>query len=76
MSRPMVKEHNLQTNEIIDREMNDAEFAAWQTEQAEWIAEEAARQAAEAAKAEAKASAESKLSALGLTPDEIAALRG
>ena len=40
-------------------------------------AAEAERQAAEAAaqaKAEAKAAAEAKLAALGLTPDEIAAL--
>ena len=28
----MVKEHNLQTNEIIDREMNDAEFKNWRTQ--------------------------------------------
>jgi hypothetical protein len=36
---------------------------------------EAARQAEEAVKAAAKASAEAKLAALGLTPEEIAALR-
>ena len=33
------------------------------------------QEVAEAAKAEAKASAEAKLAALGLTPEEIAALR-
>ena len=27
MSRPIIRIHNQQTNEIIDREMNDAEFA-------------------------------------------------
>lgn len=41
-----------------------------------WEAQEAERQAAEAAKAEAEASAISKLEALGLTADEIAALKG
>jgi len=35
----------------------------------------AEREAAEAAKAAAKTSAEAKLAALGLTPEEIAALR-
>ena len=41
-----------------------------------WEAQEAERQALEAAKAEAEASAIAKLTALGLTPDEIAALKG
>ena len=33
-SRPMVRIHNIETNEVIDREMNDAEFAQMQDEQA------------------------------------------
>jgi hypothetical protein len=41
-----------------------------------WEAQEAQRQAEEEAKAEAQASAISKLEALGLTADEIAALKG
>jgi hypothetical protein len=31
--RPMVRIHDLSTNEIIDREMNDTEFADYQKEQ-------------------------------------------
>ena len=41
-----------------------------------WEAQEAERKAAEEAKAEAEASAVSKLTALGLTAEEIAALKG
>lgn len=29
MTRPMVRIHNTETNEIIDREMNDAEYAQY-----------------------------------------------
>ena len=29
----MVRIHNVETDEIIDREMNDAEFAQWQLDQ-------------------------------------------
>ena len=32
-SKPMVRIHNTETNEIIDREMNDSEFAAYQADQ-------------------------------------------
>ncbi len=55
----------LSAEEIAQRE---ADAAAYAIEQAE-------REAEEAAKAAAKASAEAKLAALGLTPEEIAALR-
>lgn len=29
MTRPMVRIHNTETNEIIDREMNDSEYAQY-----------------------------------------------
>ena len=32
--RPMVRIHDLATNEVIDREMNDAEFAQYEANQA------------------------------------------
>lgn len=35
MNRPMIRIHNSATNEIIDREMNDEEFAQWQNDLAE-----------------------------------------
>jgi hypothetical protein len=31
--RPMIRVHDLEENQIIDREMNDEEFAIWQEEQ-------------------------------------------
>jgi hypothetical protein len=54
----------LTTEEIAQRELDAQAYAAQQ----------AIQEAEEAAKATAKASAESKLAALGLTADEIAAL--
>jgi len=66
----MIKIHNAETNEVIEREMNDAEFAQYEADQAE----KTARTTAEAEKASAKASAKAKLSALGLTEEEITAL--
>jgi hypothetical protein len=35
MTKPMVRIHDVSTNEIIDREMTDAEFAQYQADQAE-----------------------------------------
>ena len=51
------------------------EIAQRETDRLAWEAQEAERQALEAAKAEAQASAVAKLEALGLTADEIAALK-
>jgi len=66
----MIRIHNTETNEVIDREMNAAEFKQYEIDQAA----SAARQAEAEAKATAKASALAKLAALGLTEEEIAAL--
>ena len=66
----MVRIHDLSTNEIVDREMNDAEFAQFETDQAAQAIEAAAKAEAEAAKVAAQA----KLSALGLTADDLKAL--
>jgi hypothetical protein len=63
MSKPMVRIHNTETDEVIDREMNDAEFAQWQANQA----------AATVAKAEAEARATAKaalLTQLGITEEQ------
>ena len=60
----VVEELPLTAEEIAQREADAAAFAA----------EQAEREAAEAAAAESKASAQTKLAALGLTADEIAAL--
>ena len=63
MTRPMIRIHNISTDEVIDREMNDEEFAQYEIDQAE----QAERVAAEAAKAAEK---EALLARLGITADE------
>lgn len=67
MTKPMVRIHDLETNEIIDREMNEQELTQYNIDKA---AGEAARNET-LAKEAAKASAISKLAALGLTEDEV-----
>jgi len=77
MSRPIVRIHDLATNEIIDREMNNEEFAKYEMDLAQIESEKLAQDllTAEAeAKAQAKAAAEGKLAALGLTTDDLRAL--
>jgi uncharacterized membrane protein YqiK len=70
MTKPIVLEHNVETNEVIEREMTDVEYAEYQKQQ-EAIAKSAELQA----KAEAeKAKATAKLEALGLTADDLKAL--
>jgi len=59
----------------IEVELTDAEISQMEADIAAADLERAEREAEESAKAEAKASAEAKLAALGLTPEEIAALR-
>ena len=70
MSKPMVRIHNLETDEVIDREMTDAEFNQYELDKLKF--EEQVK--AENAKAIAKETAEAKLEALGLTPDDLKAL--
>ena len=70
MKRPTVTNHNLETNEIETREMNDAEFAQWQTDKTDFEAKKQAENAA----IQAKAAAEAKLQALGITADDLKAL--
>jgi len=69
MTKPMVRIHNTETDEVIDREMNDAEFEAWQQDQE--------AQAIAKAEAEAKATAKANLLAkLGITAEEAQLLLG
>jgi hypothetical protein len=68
-SRPMVRIHDLSTDEVIDREMNDAEFAQYEADKA--------AEAEAQAEAEAKANArQAILDRLGLTADEAALILG
>ena len=66
----MIRIHNTKTNEVIDREMTNAEYAIWQAD----IAQQNEEKAKAEAKAQAKAEAESKLAALGLTTNDLRAL--
>lgn len=68
-SRPMVRIHDAETNEVIDREMNDAEFAQYEVDQVT----NAARQAAEAQKAADRAAL---LAQLGITEEQAKLLLG
>jgi hypothetical protein len=70
MTKPIIRIHNASTNEVIDREMTDTEFAQHEVDQAA----QATRQAEAEAKAQAKATAEGKLAAFGLTTDDLRAL--
>lgn len=69
MTKPTIRIHNAETDEIIDREMTNAEFKQYELEQ----------EALEAviAEAEAKAAAKQAIAErLGLTADELAVLLG
>ncbi len=68
-TRPMVRIHNIETDEVIDREMNETEFAQYE-------AEKAAQQAAQA-EADAKAAEkQALLDRLGITADEAKLILG
>jgi hypothetical protein len=63
MTKPMIRIHNTETDEIIDREMTDAEFADYEVVQAKYATEQAEAQA----KATQKAAL---LERLGISEDE------
>ncbi len=68
-TRPMVRIHNIETNEIIDREMNDDEFSQYEAEQLSL--------AAKKAEAETKAAEKQAiLDRIGLTADELKMILG
>jgi hypothetical protein len=68
-SRPMVRIHNIETDEVIDREMNDAEFAQYETDQA-------ANTAHQAAAAQKVANRAALLAQLGITEEQAKLLLG
>ena len=67
MSKPMIRIHNVETDEVIDREMNAAELAQFHADEQALIQ----GQADLVAKAEAKAEL---LTKLGITAEEAALL--
>ena len=63
MTKPTIRIHNAETDEVIDREMTDAEFAQYEIDQA--------KAASEKAEANAKAQAKAQLLAqLGITEEQ------
>ncbi len=71
---PMVVEIDCTTGESITRAMTEEEQEARLAMQAEHAKRQAEEEAAAKAKAEAQASALTKLTALGLTVDEVKAI--
>jgi hypothetical protein len=65
---------NCSTGVTTEVDLTAEEVAQRESDAADWVAEQAQREATALAKAAAKASAESKLAALGLTSEEVAAL--
>ena len=65
----MVRIHNTETDEIIDREMTDAEFTQYEIDQVDYLA----RQTEAATKA---AQRQALLARLGITEDEARLLLG
>ena len=63
MTKPMLRIHNSQTDEIIDREMNAEELA-------QLAADKIANDLIESAKAESEADKAALLAKLGITADE------
>jgi hypothetical protein len=68
-NRPMVRIHNVETDEIIDREMNDLEFIEYEARQVNSAA-------AEAAAAQKAADRAALLAQLGITEEQAKLLLG
>jgi phosphopantetheinyl transferase (holo-ACP synthase) len=68
-SKPIVRIHNTETNEIIDREMNAAEYE-------KYLADKAITDANAAAFADKEAARQAILDRLGLTADEAKLILG
>jgi hypothetical protein len=68
-TKPIIRIHNVEIDEVIDREMNDDEFAQYEADKAAQLAKQAE---ADAKVAEKQAIADR----LGLTIDELKLLLG
>ena len=63
MTKPIVRIHNTETNEVIDREMTDEEFAQWEADKSKALATQTEANAKAADKA-------ALLNRLGITEAE------
>ena len=69
MANPIIRIHNSTTNEVIDRDMTDAEYMQYQIDKTKADADETAKTAKDVAR-------QAVLDKLGLTQDEAQALLG
>lgn len=69
-TRPMTTELFSETGEVIERELNDSEMAQYEAD----LAAQSAKIAESEAKEAARLATIEKLAALGLTPEDLAAL--
>ena len=69
MTKPIIRIHNIETDEVIDREMTAAEFKIYQANQEAELIKQAEAEAKEAAR-------QAILDRLGLTADEAKLLLG
>jgi hypothetical protein len=69
MTKPIIRIHNTETDEVIDREMTAAEFKIYEADQAAQAVKKAEANAKEAAKA-------AILDRIGLTADELKTILG
>jgi hypothetical protein len=69
MSNPIIRIHNTETDEVIDREMTNAEFKQYEIDKAKAEARQAEAEAKQAAK-------QAIADRLGLTADELKLLFG
>jgi hypothetical protein len=69
LTRPTVRIHNIETDEVIDREMNDTEFAQYEADKAAQVIAKTEADAKETAKA-------AILDRIGLTADELKTILG
>ena len=69
MTRPMIRIHNVETDEVIDREMTAAEFKIFEADKAAYLAKQAEAETQETAK-------QTILDRIGLTADELKTILG
>lgn len=74
MTNPMIKIHNIETGEVIEREMTSEELAQHEADKIIAIQLQEAQIAAKNEAAAAKEAAQAKLAALGLTTEDLKAL--
>jgi hypothetical protein len=70
LKMPIIKIHNSETGQVVEREINAKELEQWEKDQASAAAQAQAKEQA----AVKKAAAEAKLAALGLDADDLKAL--